>query len=324
MKNGVMGILGMFFVGVTAQAAMVPSQRAEFDKSTQVDLSDLKDPSGYADSLDEVADETVMVDRSGMEYRDDGAEEIQNAMELDAGGDGFSRSFDGLSAVRHSALRALGLENVIGIDTRVQVTNTTDVSVRKIGRIGLGCTATLISPRLVLTAGHCVFNRKTGKWYENLDFTPGQNGNAKPFGTIAWSRAVSVNGYTKDGKTESDYAVIVLKESVGNALGWMAFGYSSDLGNQTTVNIKGYPGDKPQGTMWHSSCKIALATSDLLTYPCSTFAGNSGSAVYRYVPAKNERIIYGVHTNGGKTYNWGTRITKAKFDRLKKWTSENP
>jgi glutamyl endopeptidase len=213
-------------------------------------------------------------------------------------------------------------ESVIGEDTRVRITNTTAYPYRATGRIDIGCTGTLIGPRHVVTAGHCVYNTSNDQWYSQLNFSPGQNGGSRPYGTITWKRAITTTKWTKDHDRNYDYAMIVLNQDIGNSVGTVGFGYNDSL-PLYNVNINGYPGDKPSGTLWHSFGALKIIQPFRLYHDLDTFGGNSGSAVYVFI--SGARTIYGIHAYGVDStgYNGATRINKPVYDNLKRWISEN-
>jgi len=223
---------------------------------------------------------------------------------------------------------AEALEVVHGADDRVRVWGTTAYPWRTIchlyivaqnGRV-FGGTGAFIGPRVVLTAGHCVYLHGDGGWARSITVTPGRNASSQPYGSVVATQYRSVQGWTNGPNSNYDYGVIILpgNQSLGNTVGWMGLAnlsFWSLLG--LNVNTSGYPGDKPYGTQWWNSNNILAVTDRRLYYRIDTYGGQSGSPVWRY--SNGQRHIVGIHTTGASLWNGATRICSPVFNNLVAW-----
>ena len=222
-------------------------------------------------------------------------------------------------------------ESIIGTDDRRQISPTTSYPWRANASLLITAadnsswigTGWFVSPRTLITAGHCVFIKGSGVpgrdgWVRRIVVIPGRNGAAAPYGSATSTSFRSVTGWTISGNHEFDYGAIILPTPLGSTTGWYGYGNYPDaqLVGQT-ANISGYPGDKPSGTQWYDARRITAVGPRKVYYDTDTMGGQSGSAVYRII--NGGRFAVAVHAYGGSTANSGTRINAEVFNNITAW-----
>jgi hypothetical protein len=109
------------------------------------------------------------------------------------------------------------------------------------------CTASVVSGNnVIVTAGHCCYDRSANKWIGGWNFSPAYDNGSAPFGTFDWSTATVLTSWVNNGDTPSDVCLIKLQnDSAGHGVtfytGWL--GRAWNFGTVQELHSLGYPGN---------------------------------------------------------------------------------
>lgn len=283
------------------------------------------------------------------QLRDDLGDEVYEAMQngkpndiiwhdLDTGESGYieTRQFgidstepfipDGLEIAELPEISdepGLSVTSVIDPDTRVPVANVNAYPYTASALIyvtyekhfsPLPMSASFVSDRVLLTAGHCLYYENYGR-ATKIEVKPG--GNDSSFSKVVASSYAVANGWENDFDPEYDYGVIVLDESMNTGSLSLKTKTISEIKNKGVINY-GYPYDKDEGTLWYGEGTIKSASTNMLWHDIDTEGGSSGSPI---MLKSDSFSIIGVHTQGkgSGNLNKAVRVT----DSLINFVEEN-
>lgn len=229
-------------------------------------------------------------------------------------------------------MRVLGPEDPVRVTKCDQYPWRCICSLEILARDGSRSTGTgwLVAPRVVVTAGQCVFLHEAGGWASQVEVIPGRDGAQRPNGSAIATDLRSVPGWTQQHDFDYDYGAILLPadQRFGDRLGWFGFApREDDALRQATLNIAGYPrGDGldptvEPGSQWYSRGTVRRVEARRVSCEIATWPDQAGSPVWEMTP-NGERYAVAIHSWGTRYSNGGPRITREVFDDISRWVQE--
>lgn len=243
-----------------------------------------------------------------------------------------------------------------GVDNRNRSTTTSreGVMVKVAGSSGATsswCSASMISPRVFLTAAHCVTDddgepdwgsadwvmpSARGRSYSGSNFT--LDSNDTPAGARQVIRIVKPSSWNGTG-TKYDYAMLVIGDHAPDTTGSIQWDpeptfFSTQpcsVLSTKTINLRGYPvrtkacadasaEDAGQcgGYGYYEGRVPDACSTNTLTYQLDSQSAQSGSPLYRYDSGTGSTTVVGINkgTDGSGASNWGHRIRPGSYNLM--------
>ncbi|MCO5759909.1 MAG: trypsin-like serine protease [Chromatiaceae bacterium] len=148
------------------------------------------------------------------------------------------------------------------------------------------CSAAVIRPRLILTAGHCVHSGR-GAWFTNFRFIPAYRDGAAPFGQWSAAWVTTTTPWINGGgavPNAADYALIELNDQpvggatrrIGDVVGYLGYATHALLPNH--AHLLGYPAAFDGGGKMHqvTSASFQSGGNNTVLYGSDMTGGSSG------------------------------------------------
>lgn len=199
-----------------------------------------------------------------------------------------------------------------------KVTDTSPIPYSAIAKLlgdgDMGGTAWMISANAAVTCAHCVYDYTTKQYIQNGKIYPGKKGNflfSNPFGNAKIKEIYLSPDYIQGASVanNSDWAVIVLDENIGDKCGYLGFKFVPRSMTGMSFTTSGYPESEYYQHQYAGT--ISDCDDRYIFHSVNATHGQSGSPMY-----DSSNQVIGIISESFGTHNLGIRIYSQFFDFL--------